>query len=442
VSGRAVVIGAGIAGLGAAHRLAQAGYEVRVLEATSGPGGRMSTITRDGYVIDRGAGSLTTRYQELMGLVKELGIGHDLVEYPDVIGIWRGGQVHRLRDRAPIDAIRTKLVSTRSKLIGTRLALDSRRVKDRLDPQDLSKLKGVDNESLRAYCDRRLTPDLRDFVIEPTMRFLYGGGLEDFASSELFFILSRYLGGSMMTARSGIDFLVRALAGRLDVQYDARATSVEEGAGGVTVTWERDGTGETIEHAEVCVIAITAAQMQEIYSQLGAERRAIVDSLVYNQLWKIALGVHPAPSEPATFVQVPSVEDPVMSGVILEHNKRAGRAPAGKGLLSVYGSAGFYAANAEASDERVVEQLAARLNRIIPGVDATVEFFNVERWDPGLLMAGPGTWTRIARFHALTPPTARVQFAGDYIGGSVTNSALASGMRAARIITSAARAAA
>ena len=68
MSGRVIVVGAGIAGLTAAFRLQQSGYEVKVVEAEELVGGRMSTITENGYVLDRGAGTVTTRYRELLGL--------------------------------------------------------------------------------------------------------------------------------------------------------------------------------------------------------------------------------------------------------------------------------------------------------------------------------------------------------------------------------------
>ncbi len=434
MSARVVVIGAGIAGLTAAYRLQQSGHEVKVLEASDIVGGRMSTIQKDGYVLDLGAGTVTTRYKQMLALVDELGIRDDLVAYNNAIGFLREGRVHTLRSGAPLSALTTPLMGLRSKLTAPRMFLDARKLAAKLDYSDLSKLSGSDTETVRSYADRRLTAELRDYVIDPTLRFLYGGELDEYASTELFFLLLTYLGGEMMSARSGIDFLARVLAGRVDVELDARVSNVEEGNDGVAVTWTRPGAADVVESADACVISLTAHQMAAIYPQLDAERRSIVDGLVYNDLWKVALGVSPAPRQEATFVQIPSVEDRDLTGVIFEHNKGLGRAPEGCGLLSAYAMPRWCHEHADDDDEKVASLIIERVAKLIPGVENKVDFHHVTRWHPALLMAKPGTWTSLAKFHRLTPRTGRVQFAGDYIGGTSTNSALASGQRAASIV--------
>ncbi|MFF5189535.1 NAD(P)/FAD-dependent oxidoreductase [Streptomyces sp. NPDC000345] len=60
-----VVVGAGIAGLSAAHRLTSAGITTAVLEAAPYPGGRMSTEKVDGFRLDRIGQLLSTAYPEL-----------------------------------------------------------------------------------------------------------------------------------------------------------------------------------------------------------------------------------------------------------------------------------------------------------------------------------------------------------------------------------------
>lgn len=58
---RAAVIGAGLAGLRVAHRLAEAGARVRVFEKARGAGGRMSTRRTDFGAFDHGAQYFTAR---------------------------------------------------------------------------------------------------------------------------------------------------------------------------------------------------------------------------------------------------------------------------------------------------------------------------------------------------------------------------------------------
>ncbi|MEU6095385.1 NAD(P)/FAD-dependent oxidoreductase [Streptomyces sp. NPDC047079] len=60
-----VIVGAGLAGLAAAHRLTSAGVTTAVLEAAPYVGGRMSTEKVDGFRLDRIGQLLSTAYPEL-----------------------------------------------------------------------------------------------------------------------------------------------------------------------------------------------------------------------------------------------------------------------------------------------------------------------------------------------------------------------------------------
>ena len=58
----AIVIGAGLAGLRSAARLAEAGHDVVVLEAEGVVGGRQRTDPVDGFLLDRGFQILNPAY--------------------------------------------------------------------------------------------------------------------------------------------------------------------------------------------------------------------------------------------------------------------------------------------------------------------------------------------------------------------------------------------
>lgn len=60
-----VVVGAGLAGLSASRYLTAAGFDVHVLEASDGVGGRVRTDHVDGFILDRGFQIMLTAYPEL-----------------------------------------------------------------------------------------------------------------------------------------------------------------------------------------------------------------------------------------------------------------------------------------------------------------------------------------------------------------------------------------
>jgi phytoene desaturase len=51
---QAIIIGAGIAGIAVAVRLALKGWEVTVLEANAYPGGKLSEVAMEGFRFDAG----------------------------------------------------------------------------------------------------------------------------------------------------------------------------------------------------------------------------------------------------------------------------------------------------------------------------------------------------------------------------------------------------
>ncbi|MFF7947445.1 NAD(P)/FAD-dependent oxidoreductase [Streptomyces griseorubiginosus] len=95
-----VIVGAGVAGLSAAHRLTSAGVTVTVLEAAPWAGGRMSTEKVDGFRLDRIGQLLSTAYPEL-----RLAPGLDgLVLRPFAPGVLLHGDGRHHRVDAPAGA--------------------------------------------------------------------------------------------------------------------------------------------------------------------------------------------------------------------------------------------------------------------------------------------------------------------------------------------------
>ncbi len=102
-----VVVGAGLAGLACATRLAAAGVPVLVVEASDGVGGRVRTDAFEGFLLDRGFQVLLTAYPEARRVLDLEAL--DLKAfYPGALVHLRG-RFHRAADpwRHPLDAVGT-----------------------------------------------------------------------------------------------------------------------------------------------------------------------------------------------------------------------------------------------------------------------------------------------------------------------------------------------
>ena len=182
-----VVVGAGLAGLAAAHRLVHDGLEVAVLEASDGVGGRARTDHVDGLLLDRGFQLLNPAYPEAARLLDLPAL--DLQPFDSGVVVAHGGRRSVLADprRAPRHALGalTAPGSLREKAAFAGWAVQvgfggARRIKDAPD------------EPLSVSLDRRgLTGRLRRGVLEP---FLAGVLAED----------------EQATSRRFVDLLVRA----------------------------------------------------------------------------------------------------------------------------------------------------------------------------------------------------------------------------------------
>jgi protoporphyrinogen/coproporphyrinogen III oxidase len=82
---KVVIAGGGITGLTAAYYLQkyarehQLPLEVKLVEASSRVGGKMQTVTKDGFTIERGPDSFLERKQSAARLAREVGLGDKLV---------------------------------------------------------------------------------------------------------------------------------------------------------------------------------------------------------------------------------------------------------------------------------------------------------------------------------------------------------------------------
>jgi len=430
---RVVVVGAGIAGLAAAYRLRQSGFEVTVLEAADHVGGRMRTVERDGYRIDIGALMLSTQYKEMAALAVEAGLGSELVRTTNTIGFIRDGTVHRLGTSSPLDGLTTKLMPLRDKAAMAVIALDLVRAWSKLDSFNLDQAVGMDDESVLDYARRRgLSQGTIDAFIEPLAMSLAFDDARELSAVAFLWALRRVFGGRFFTFPGGVGALPTALAGGLDVTLNARVHRVEERIDRVDVHWD----GGTVD-ASAAVIALPGPEVAAIYPCLDGGRRSILKGIGYASSMHVHFGLRSASAETASMVYTTPSRHDGLGVTFFEHNKGPGRAPAGKGLLSTYWHGDWSARHWDLDDEKIVAVARATAARVFPddlGDPGNIDMEFVSRARNCVVLNDPGRCREQARLVGLCHPSARVQLAGDYFSCSSTNTSLHVGEVAARRI--------
>lgn len=431
---RIIVVGAGVSGITAAHRLRKQGFDVTVLERNAYIGGKAKTTLRDGYVIDEGASILPSKYTHTLSLVKELGLESELQPGGSVVGFARGNDIHYMDSAHLIrDALTTKLISTRSKLTMIRVALDNARVAPSLNYEDLSTAAAYDFETAAQYCQRRANPELFDYLIDATLRGLLGTSGEKQSVIDFFFSFNNVIGSKLLSFKQGMGFLPNAVAQRsgLEVQLHCEVEGIVPLPHGARVSW-RSPAGSHTEDVAGVVVALPAFMASALVPALPREAHDILRGIRYTTSVGINAGLTRPPKDiPAFVIQVPRPVHPDLFAIVMDHNKAPDRVPPGKGMASYYTMSDWSERLMHEDDDTVVRKLLSAGDRVVPGLSSLVEFTQVNRWYPVIVYSTPGLYRSLAPLKALLARTPRVALAGDYFSCSNINTAVAAGERAA-----------
>ncbi|MFJ4681503.1 protoporphyrinogen/coproporphyrinogen oxidase [Kitasatospora sp. NPDC088783] len=415
------VVGAGIAGLAAAHHLVAAGRSVRVFEGADRVGGRMASDRVDGWLLDEGAETIAgAGYEATWELIRAVGLPES--EVP-VIGpgfaLWRHGRAHAHLGH-PKGLLTGAGLSWRGRWAWLRFTAELATAWRGFDP-DRPETAPSGDATLSEFCAGSPgREELLAAMLQPLSGHCFGWRPESSAVAPMVATLLSVggAGARWMTYRDGMDTLARRLAERLPVELGRRVVAVRERAagepGGVLLEFA-DGARVRARQAVLAVPAPLALELRG--ADLPDRERAYLAASTYTPMLKVAcLLDRPLPSPtgaPSYALSVPETESRVCTGLILDHLKADGRAPAGKGLVSVFASPWLSPALLDEPDERVVETLCAEAERFLPGLRAATVRTLVHRFPLGLPQGAPAAVRERAAF--LDRPTRAVEYAGDWV---------------------------
>jgi oxygen-dependent protoporphyrinogen oxidase len=216
-----IVIGAGMAGLAAAHFLRNGGFEVVVVEQDTRPGGRMMSVRKGDDTIDVGAQFIHTNYKVTLELCREFNLESDLVEMRSNDMMMRGGKVYII----PWGSTRIPSISLWSQLKNLRQFRPMIRRRRSLKLDSWRDLLDLDRLELATYARLKLNEELLEYTVRPLMLTYAMAEPEGISLAYYLRSLHMYLTTGAHCFRSGNDVLPKAMARGLDIRYE---TTVEK----------------------------------------------------------------------------------------------------------------------------------------------------------------------------------------------------------------------
>ncbi|MFF8033632.1 protoporphyrinogen oxidase [Streptomyces sp. NPDC016626] len=165
---RVVVVGAGIAGLAAAHRLLERGARVTVLEASDRVGGKLLPGEIAGARVDLGAESLLARRPEAVALAREVGLA-DRLRPPATAtaALWTRGAL-RPMPKGHVMGVPGTAAALAGVLSDEGLARIGR-------DADLPRTEVGEDVAVGGYVAARLGREVVDRLVEPLLGGVYAG---------------------------------------------------------------------------------------------------------------------------------------------------------------------------------------------------------------------------------------------------------------------------
>ncbi|GBG96289.1 protoporphyrinogen oxidase [Lactococcus termiticola] len=173
------IIGAGITGLSAAYYLQKEIQEKNLdldwvlIESTDRLGGKIETVRRDGYIIERGPDSFLARKTAMVDLAREVGMDDKLVNNATGSAfIYLNGKLH------PIPAGSIMGIPTNEETFqASELFTDAAKARAKEDLTIEKSPAGID-QSMGQFFRRRLGDEVVENLIEPLLSGVYGGDLD------------------------------------------------------------------------------------------------------------------------------------------------------------------------------------------------------------------------------------------------------------------------
>jgi protoporphyrinogen/coproporphyrinogen III oxidase len=467
---RIAIIGGGITGLAAAHRILEIlpQAQLSVFEASNRLGGVLETIERDGFLVERSADNFLTAPPAALELCRRLGMGNELIPTDESrrrAFVVRGGRLVPIPDGFYLMSPRKLLPVLGSPLLSVLGKL--RLLVEPLVPRGPIAIANLDppfDESVASFARRRLGCEMFERIVQPLVAGIYTADPEKLSmaatmpqfveferrySSLLHATLRRTRAGNsasgaryglFLAPKHGLQSLVAKLADRLPqdgVHLNTSVTRVDRQSGKWQLTFNpRSATDNPRSIFEAIVVAVPAFAAAKLLESSNSQLAAELATIEYAGCAVVSLGFHHHQIGHALngfgFV-VPQTENRRIIAGSFASLKYPGRAPNDHVLIRVFigGALPPELLDLPDTDLRRValDELADLLQ--ITGIPLVTD---IARWPRSMPQYHVGHLARVARIEQLTDAYPTLALAGNAYRGVGIPQCVASGEAAAQRI--------
>ena len=443
-SRRIAVIGGGIAGLAAAHRLVELEptHAITLFEASGRLGGVISTVNRDGFQVERSSDNFITTIPWGVNLCKRLGLADQLIQTNAAYRrtfVVHGGRLYRLPEgflmMAPTRMWPLAVTPLLSPLGKLRAALEYF-IPPRKDQSD---------ESMARFVRRRLGREVFDRLVEPLVSAVYAADMEKlsvlatlprFREMELEHgsliramrrqkKLNPHAGAEsgarysmFVTLRDGLTSMVDALAARLPAG-SVRLNSPVERMERAENSWRVYCMGIEPEEFDAVILATPSWMTAKLLKPVEADLARDLASISHEGTAIVSLGYddrqvgHPLDGMGTV---VPAIEQSPILAISFSSRKYAHRAPEGKTLLRVFVGGARHPELAEMPDDQLLPLVRKHTEKLLH-IQGDPVFCDIAHWPGTMPQYHVGHKNLVASIEARVASISNIQLAGNAYHG-------------------------
>ncbi|AXG80945.1 protoporphyrinogen oxidase [Streptomyces paludis] len=447
-----VVIGGGIAGLAAAHRLLGAGVRVTLLEATARLGGKLWAGEIEGAPVDLGAESMLARRPEGVALAEAVGLGPRLQPpTATTASVWTRGRL-RPMPRGHVMGVPGDPAALAGLLSEEGLARLAE--EPGLPPTEIG-----DDIAVGAYVAERLGREVVDRLVEPLLGGVYAGDayrISMKAAVPQLFGAARTHGSLLAAVRglqSGQDPLAAArpvfagVEGGVGRLADAVADAVRAAGGEIVLEtpvlglarradgWHIRTTGRPLT-ADGVIMAAPAWAASVLLADESPAAAAGLATVEYASMALVTMAFRRADADPVlpdgSGFLVPPVDGRTIKASTFSTRKWGWTADAAPGLFLLRTSIGRYGEEEQLQREDAeLVDVSLRDLGAATGLTARPVATEVTRWTDGLPQYPVGHLDRVARIREAVAKLPGLRVCGAAYDGVGIPACVASAQRAA-----------